>query len=71
MFGFLLIYIFFFLFRPVVYNNPDHTRDSMFEWTAANCSESFNGKLSNEEDAQNYLWERHDFVSKSSANLYW
>ena len=43
----------------------------MFEWTAANCSESFNGKLSNEEDAQNYLWERHDFVSKSSANLYW
>jgi hypothetical protein len=43
----------------------------MCEWTSANCSESFNAKLANEEDAQNYLWERHDFVSKSATNLYW
>ena len=43
----------------------------MFDWVGANCSPSFNAKLASEEAAQEYLWARHDFVSKSPANLYW
>ena len=58
-------------FWPLVFNDAATTKETLSAWINDNCSKFFSEKFQAAQEAQEFLWARHEFVSASNRSLHW